>query len=273
MHIAIIANGFQEDYMEQLLNHLAGKVELIDFIGSSIHLNRKITDQVRFYNLRGGHEEKVAIYRKIARVLRYHFRLVSYLTFTRARVVHVQWFRFPVIEGILITLYMRMYGKKVIYTAHDVLPHSRDNRYNRMVYRLVYNLQHQIIVHTNYIKKRIVTEFGIPPEKIGYSSWYINVLIIRISLPDCQERLHLDPDALILLFLVSLPNIKFDLLTESIRQYHGKKRIQVLVAGRVSLNIVMSSGCLSGILMSVIILFWLSALLKTMRWSLFKPLM
>ena len=166
MHICIIANGFQEDYTEQLLNNLAGKVEKIDFIGSSIHMGRNINASVRFINLRGAHDEKAAFYKKLLRVAAYHFRLLKYIASTKATVMHVQWVRFPIVEGIFIVLFMQLLRKKVIYTVHDVLPHSKDNYYNRSIYRILYSVQNQLIAHTNYIRNRIVSEFGIRPGKI-----------------------------------------------------------------------------------------------------------
>jgi glycosyltransferase involved in cell wall biosynthesis len=237
MHIAIIANGFQEDYTEQLLNNLAGKVDQIDFIGSTIHLKRNISKSVRFLNLRGDHNEKAPISIKLIRVMKYHLRLLGYLSTTNARVVHVQWVRFPVIEGIIFTLYMRIIGKRVIYTAHDVLPHSLDNVFNRIVFKRLYKAQNQIIVHTNYIKNRIINEFGIIPEKIHVipHGVYERPVDPKLTRNLARTKLNLDQSMIVLLFFGIIAAYKgLDLLLESIKLLSWKDKIRILVAGKVS---------------------------------------
>lgn len=236
MHITIIANGFQEDYIEQLLNNMAGQVDRIDFIGSAIHHGRPIPSNVFFYNLRGGHEE-ASIPNKITRVARYHIRLFLYLLGTRSEVVHVQWVRFPFLEGILFTLFMRFLGKKVIYTAHDVLPHSGDTRCNRLLYRGVYRAQNQIIAHTNYIRQRILNEFSIPDRKVHVvpHGVYERPFDPGLSPQQARVRLQLSTDSLVLLFFGYIAEYKgLDLLLESMKHYTGIPKIQLVIAGRVS---------------------------------------
>ncbi len=154
MHISIIANAFQEDYIVDLLNNLKDKVDKIDFIGSSIYADRKIDPKIKFYDLRGKHDENESRVDKSLRILIYYYHLVIYLYKTKAKIIHIQWLRFHIIEGILLTIYMRAIGKKVVYTVHDILPRSKDNTYNRLVFKIIYKLQNQLIVHTSYIKKK-----------------------------------------------------------------------------------------------------------------------
>jgi glycosyltransferase involved in cell wall biosynthesis len=237
MHIAIIANGFQEDYTEQLLNNLAGKIDHIDFIGSSIHLKRNISKSIRFFNLRGDHDEMASFNVKLIRVMKYHLRLLWYLSTTNARVIHVQWVRFPVIEGILFTLYMRIIGKRVIYTAHDVLPHSLDNVYNRIVFRNLYKFQSQIIVHTHYIKNRIIKEFGITPAKVHVvpHGVYDRPFDPKLTRNIARTKLKLDQSMIILLFFGIIAEYKgLDILLQSLKLLSWKNKIRILIAGKVS---------------------------------------
>lgn len=237
MHLAIIANGFQEDYMEQMLNHMAPLADRIDFIGSSIHRDRTVPGNVVFYNLRGGHEEQASIISKITRILRYHLKLAAYLIRSRATVVHAQYVRFPVAEGIFLTLFIRLLGKRAVYTVHDVLPHSRDTRMNRMVYGWIYRLQHQIIAHTNYIRQRVAGEFGIPERKIHvvphgvYERSFDTALTPALA----RKRLQLEEDRLTLLFFGFIAEYKgLDLLLDSMKRYTGDRKIHLVIAGRVA---------------------------------------
>jgi glycosyltransferase involved in cell wall biosynthesis len=239
MKVTIIANGFQEDYTEHLLNNMVGKVENIDFIGSSIHLDRKIDPSIRFLNFRGDHAENVPKTQKLLRVLKYHFLLMMYILKSRIRIVHVLFVRFPVIEGILFTWFMRLTGKKVIYTAHDVMPHSQDTLYNRMVFKWLYKAPNKIIVHTNYIKNRIVSEFHIAPEKItavphGVYEKEQNAAITREV---ARRIMGLPGDKIILLFFGIIAEYKgFDILLNSLKFLKNPERIRILIAGKISIE-------------------------------------
>ncbi|MFO7657782.1 MAG: glycosyltransferase [Bacteroidales bacterium] len=167
MHIAIVANGFQEDYIVDLLNSIAGKAEKIDFIGSSFYPREKIDTRINILDFRGEHTEDVALWYKINRMLLYYSKLLRYIVGRNATVIHVQWLRFNFLEGVFFTLLARSLGIKVVYTAHDVLPHMKDNIYNRIVFYIIYHLQNQIIVHTEFIYNRLMKEFKVPDSKLS----------------------------------------------------------------------------------------------------------
>jgi len=78
MHIVIVANGFQVDYILNLLGGLSNKVERIDFIGSSIYPKSKIDKRIHVFNLRAVHDENVRILSKIQRMIVYYFKLVFF---------------------------------------------------------------------------------------------------------------------------------------------------------------------------------------------------
>lgn len=239
MHITIIANGFQEDYITNLLNNLAGKVEKIDFIGSDIHQKRDIDKRIVSYYLRGGHKENVSLVFKVIRNIRYYFKLAVYLLKSRSTLVHVQYFRLKVIEGILFTLFIRMLGKKAVYTAHDVLPHSRDNSLNRLIYRVIYSLQHLIIAHTSFIKNRIINEFGINPAKIRCTRHgvYQREVHGEITREKARAKLAIPKDARVFLFFGIIAAYKGpDILLRSFASLPDPKDIHLLFAGKVSVE-------------------------------------
>jgi glycosyltransferase involved in cell wall biosynthesis len=237
MHVTIIANGFQEDYITNLLNNLAGKIERVDFVGSDMHQIRVLDKRIVFYNLRGDHKENVSLITKIIRNIHYYFKLAGYLLKSRATLVHVQYFRLKITEGIAFTLFIRMLGKKAVYTAHDVLPHSRDNAWNRIIYRIIYSLQHLIIAHTHFIRNRIMNEFGINPAKIICTRHgvYQREVHEEITREAARERLAVPKDATVFLFFGIIAAYKGpDILLQSILSLPEKKDIHVLFAGKLS---------------------------------------
>jgi len=238
MHICIIANGFQEDYITNLLNNLKSKVDKIDFIGSSIHSDRKIDPQIQFYNLRGNHHDNESFVEKFVRIFKYFYRLLVYLHKTKAKIIHVQWIRFHIIEGIFLTLYMKAIGKKVVYTAHDILPRSKNNTYNRIVFKFLYKIQNLIIVHTSYIRTTIITEFKINPSKIYTVAHGIYQREDRgITREKARKYLGLPDSSIVILFFGIIAEYKgFDILLESLSSIDKKYCFQVLIAGKVKLE-------------------------------------
>lgn len=168
MRVTIIANGFQEDYTVNLINALADEEGLkVDFIGSDIYLNYPINRRIHYHNLRGSHDEKAGRIEKVKRIFRYYLRLLHFIRHTDSKVYHIQWLRFYFIDGILLPTLLKLMGKIVIYTVHDVLPHSQETPKMRRLFKRIYRKMDHLVVHTGYIKLRLQNEFKIPENKIS----------------------------------------------------------------------------------------------------------
>ena len=240
MHVSIIANGFQEDYILNLINNLHSKVDRLDFIGSSIYDGQKINKQVYFYNLRGSHNENSSTISKTVRIIRYYIRLLNYLHHSDAEIVHIQWVRFRILEGIFFALYTRYFiGKKVIYTAHDVLPHSNDGIYNKILFKIIYSVHNHLIVHTAYLKDRLIQEFNIKSAKVSVipHGMYERIENHLITKTKAREHFKISSNSTVLLFFGIIAEYKgLDILLKSLNVINDKKTFQILVAGRVSLE-------------------------------------
>ncbi len=236
MHVSIIANGFQVDYITDFVNNLKAKVDKVDLIGTSIYSERQIDRKIGFYDLKGMDEANGSVFQKSLRKIQYFLRLVKYLHRTKATIIHVQWIRFYIIEGVLLTLYMRAIGKKVVYTVHDVLPHSEDNFYNRLIFKLIYKIHNQLVVHTSYIKSRIVSEFNINGSKIDVVPHGVYQRPDDVSITGELAKRHfgLSPSSTVILFFGGISEYKgFDILLESLSKIDGKFDLTVLVAGKM----------------------------------------
>ncbi|MBN2349200.1 MAG: glycosyltransferase family 4 protein [Bacteroidales bacterium] len=236
MHITIVANGFQEDYITNILNNLAGKVETIDLIGSTIHLNRDIDSRITIYNLRGQHDNSVSILAKSLRNISYYIRFFIYLLKSKSKIIHVQYFRLKFIEGVLFSTLILIIGKKPVITAHDVLPHSKNNFYYRLIYRLIYRIQTKIVVHTKYIGDRIINEFGINSEKIEliHHGVYQRKENPEITSVLARQKLNLSPSATILLFFGFIAEYKGpELLLQCFKHLEKSNNYQIVFAGKV----------------------------------------
>lgn len=79
-------------------------------------------------------------------------------------IVHIQWLRLWILD-FLFAVFLRAFGVKLVFTAHNTLPHDPHIGDN-FLYKLYYRVTSAIIVHTQRTKLEISSEFGICPEKI-----------------------------------------------------------------------------------------------------------
>jgi glycosyltransferase involved in cell wall biosynthesis len=81
---------------------------------------------------------------------------VQYLPMLRSRLPVDAWFVF----------YCQRRGSKIVLTVHDLLPHDTAERYKNIFTRLYHRVD-ALICHSEHIKTRLETEFGIAPDKIA----------------------------------------------------------------------------------------------------------
>jgi len=184
--ITLIANGFQPDYVINLINSLAENNIGVDFIGSDIYEVSNIDARINIINIRGSHREDRNIIEKIVTLLRYYINLYIYVSKSKNKLLHIQWFRSSFIEGVVLNILFKYQDKKIIYSAHNIIPHDRDNIVNRLIFNHIYHISNIIIVHTKYMKDRLVNEFKISENKIRI----IKHGVYKICLDDSVDTIH-----------------------------------------------------------------------------------
>lgn len=80
-------------------------------------------------------------------------------------VIHIQWIKFPFIDTLLLR-FAKSRHIRVIYTAHNVLPHDDEQRRQFNTYKKYYDKLSDIIVHTQATKQELITDFGVEESKI-----------------------------------------------------------------------------------------------------------
>ncbi len=236
--LCLIANGFQEDYIINYLASLSGKFDQIDFIGSSIYLKEKIHSSINFYDLQGGGVQNQPLAKRVKRVIIYYFSLLRFfLRKPRRGIIHIQWLRFKILDGIIFPLIFKLLGYKIIYTVHDIVPHDRDTAFNRMVFKIIYKINWKLIVHTEFIKTRLSREFGIEEKKIGlihHGVYDIKDKNLILDKQDAKIKLGINPDTLLILFFGYITRYKgLDLLLEAFASINAASNVHLIIAGRV----------------------------------------
>jgi glycosyltransferase involved in cell wall biosynthesis len=130
-----------------------------------------------------------------------------------------------------------MFNKRVIYTAHNPLPHHKDGLYYKTVFKIIYRLSDYIIVHTAYIKRQIVIGLGIDSQKVFKAEHGLYDVSVTpgINLNSSKEYFQIASQEPVLLFFGKIVHYKgMDVLLKSMLVEENYTKFQILIAGRVS---------------------------------------
>jgi len=140
------------------------------------------------------------------RVFRYHIGLIRMLVrHRRARVHFSGVFRNSRVlyEGLALSFCFRLFSRRYVYTAHNVLPHGKENsRLFALAYRLIYRFPHRILVHTERARSELIERFGVPAGKLVLTSIGLNEEIPESALTreDARTSLGIAQESRAILF-------------------------------------------------------------------------
>lgn len=92
--------------------------------------------------------------------------ILLYAIILRPKVVHIQWFRIPCFDYVVVRLLQCLFRIRVVYTAHNILPHKDHESKNTETFRKAYQKFDRIIVHSQATKKELMTTFLVPEDRI-----------------------------------------------------------------------------------------------------------
>ena len=93
-------------------------------------------------------------------------RVMAKCLWQKPDVVHIQWIKFPSLDTFFLRM-LRLRDIRVVYTAHNVLPHADIQRKQQKAFVRYYHLLSAIIVHSDTTRKELTAQFGIADEKIS----------------------------------------------------------------------------------------------------------
>jgi glycosyltransferase involved in cell wall biosynthesis len=174
-----------------------------------------VQGRVEFHDLVGPLNPEDGPLAKGWRVLSYYGRLLAFAARTDAPLFHVLWFRkFLLLEGVLLTAYFKLLGKKVVFTAHNVDQQARDGRSgtlrNRLALVFLYRVLDQILVHTPQMKAELTRRFGVPAGKVDIVPLGINdvIPVAEVTRREARRELGLRADERVLLFFGNIAPYK-----------------------------------------------------------------
>lgn len=228
--------GCQIHYELNLANALGENGVKVNFITGTSNMKFSHNKNVKLIDLRGDQNTYVSVFRKLLRILRYYYRLLKYIGITKNKLIHIQWYNFPIIEGVLLNTLYKIMGKKIIFTAHDILPHDKASIFNKLKYMIIYRNIDSIIVHTPKMKEELVNEFKVSSEKVYVVNHGIDKIdnSPSINKGEAREKLGLNKEEKVVLFFGNISPYKgLELLIQAIEKINDKN-IKLLIAGNVS---------------------------------------
>lgn len=161
-------------------------------------------------------------------------------TTRRSDVVHFQWALGPRSDRLYWPI-LRKLGKKLVYTAHDVLPHEPEIMSLEHC-RWVYDFADALIVHGENLKALLLERFDVDPRKVhviphGNYNFVADTASRWNRATARQSFGYTDEDRVVLFFGLIRPYKGLDDLIEAVRIVRdGAKgrsgRVRLLVAGR-----------------------------------------
>jgi D-inositol-3-phosphate glycosyltransferase len=180
LHIALLTGGSDKPYVLGFADAFTAEGMSLDLIGSDelsvpeLLRNRRIN----FLNLRGDQRSDASSKSKAFRIVCYYFRLVRYAARAQPKIFHILWNnKFELFDRTLLMLYYKLLGKKLIFTAHNVNIRKRDSTdtwLNQFSLRVQYQLVDHIFVHTERMKRELLSDFGIQERKASVIPFGIN---------------------------------------------------------------------------------------------------
>jgi D-inositol-3-phosphate glycosyltransferase len=124
LKISLLTGGSDRPYAFGLLEALISRGVTLDFIGSNEFGMEEIfaDERVNFINLRGDTNPATPVVQKMVRICKFYIRLVRYAAKANSEVFHILWEnRFPLLDRIILNVYYKLLGKKLVFTAHTDL--------------------------------------------------------------------------------------------------------------------------------------------------------
>lgn len=162
----LLASSFNPDYVREIANAFAKSGLRVKLIGGNIHANNEYEPGVEFVNLRGDNSTHISFPINLYRRAAYFCKLIKYVAHCKTPLVYDLGMGLPFLRCFLYSI-LRIMGKPILYTVHNVLPHDSDSLKNRVIYFVVYRVcSNYLIVHGESLKERLVSEFGVSDKKI-----------------------------------------------------------------------------------------------------------
>lgn len=224
--VLLVSHGFQPSYEKGFANGLADNGVHVELIASDRTLVTGLHRLILVNNLRGSQDPRRTPLQKAVNLTRYAYALFQRIRTGRHDIVHLTglFMTRSQMAGLIEWVGYRLCARRFFMTVHNLLPHNRHTRLNRLIYRAVYRLPDALVVHTEKMKAGLIDEFGVPARRIIVMQHGVDDLPEGLRVPEPSPRLR------VLLFGGISPYKGADLLLEAL-QLCPDVPIEAVIAG------------------------------------------
>jgi len=246
MKVSLLTGGSDTHFALSLAAALISKGINMDFIGGDDMQKSNIfkKENVNYLNFCGKPDIYAPLKNKVARVLKYYFKLVKYAFCSDSKLFHILWLnKFVYFDRTLLNIYYKLLGKKLVFTAHNVNRakyEERDTWTNRLTLKFMYKIVDHIIVHTDKMKLQLIKDFNIRENKVTIVPFGVYDFVYQSELTATQAKKELNlhgSDKILLFFGRITPQKGLDYLILALARLKEKYGdFKLLIAGRVDIE-------------------------------------
>jgi D-inositol-3-phosphate glycosyltransferase len=241
LEIALLTGCQDKSYALGLAVALASKGIRADVIGNDWVdcAEYHTTPNLSFLNLGGIQGAQAGFLKKLLLILRFYARLLRYVSRVKPKIIHILWNnKFEYFDRTILMLYLKLLGKRVVFTAHNVNKAKRDSEdspLNRLTLRCQYRLADCTFAHTEKMKSEIMKEFGVKGSAVTVIPFGVyNVLPDTDLTPrEAKQKLGIGMDERTILFfgrIVPYKGLEY-LLAALGKAYARNPNYRLIIAG------------------------------------------
>jgi glycosyltransferase involved in cell wall biosynthesis len=241
-HVALLTAGKDKPYAFGIASALLANGVRLDLVaGEELDLEEfRHNPRVKSLLFRNEPRPDATFASKAIGILLYYARLICYAWSAQPTIFHILWNnKFETFDRVVLMLYYRLLGKRVVLTAHNVNTAERDASdtvLNRLTLRCQYQLCDHVFVHTDQMKADLIAGYGVSPDVVSVIPFGINNAVPRTALTTAGARQRLgigSAEKTILFFGNIAPYKGLAYLTEAFRRLLARDRqYRLIIAGR-----------------------------------------
>jgi len=239
--VALLTGGIDKHYASGLWKALAARGVPVDVV-----CNREMKPEdaeaqqsVSFLTLYANLQVRRGKIAKVIVFIQVYLRLMFYAATTSAEIFHILWnYRIPVFDRTLLLLYLKILGKRVVFTAHNINAAERDGAdslLNRFTLGFQYRNVDHIFVHTELMKQQLMEIFRVREQNISVIPFgtYDMVPQTALTSAEAKKRLGLKQEEKAILFFGRIAPYKgIDLLVDAFLRIAPKNpSYRLVIAG------------------------------------------
>lgn len=191
----LVPHGFESNYVVGFARGLAANGVTFTVISDDDIAPALAAAKIPQRNLRGSVNPERSAWKKLINLVRYYLLLLWTICRCEGGNVHFCGLlnsRLILFDGLLLPMWFRLWAGRYLHTAHNALPHSRENSllFGR-IYRWIYRFPHAIIAHTHQVARQLESDFGVSSSRINVISIGLNEEVPETSLSAGESRSQL----------------------------------------------------------------------------------